>query len=114
LNRTHIDNAPSLCPNRWARFRRGSPSDTATHEPLDERYGLTHDYTRKEDAEHSDILLSDGTHEWTADRCQLRNQVEATDKRKKAQLTWELEIGLPLELTHEKNVELVCDFVHDN
>ena len=77
----------------------------------DERYGMTHDYTRKEGVEHSEILLPEGAPEWMADRQRLWNQVEATEKRKDAQLARELEIGLPLELTHDENVELMRDFV---
>jgi Ti-type conjugative transfer relaxase TraA len=77
----------------------------------DDRYGMTHDYTRKEGVGHSEILLPEGAPEWMADRQRLWNQVEATEKRKDAQLARELEIGLPLELTHDENVELVRNFV---
>jgi Ti-type conjugative transfer relaxase TraA len=80
----------------------------------DERYGSTHDYTRKEGVEHSEILLPDGAPAWMADRQRLWNQVEATERRKDAQLARELEIGLPLELTHDENVALVRDYVRRN
>jgi Ti-type conjugative transfer relaxase TraA len=77
----------------------------------DERYGLTHDYTRKEGVEHSEILLPQGAPKSLADRQTLWNQVEANEKRKDSQLARELEIGLPVELTHGENVELVRDYV---
>jgi len=77
----------------------------------DDRYGVTHDYTRKEGVEHSEILLPVGAPAWMADRQRLWNQVEATERRKDAQLARELEIGLPLELTHDENVALVRDYV---
>jgi Ti-type conjugative transfer relaxase TraA len=77
----------------------------------DERYGLTHDYTRKEGVEHSEILLPEGAPKSLADRQTLWNQVEANEKRKDSQLARELEIGLPVELTHGENVELVRDYV---
>ena len=77
----------------------------------DERYGLTHDYTRKEGVEHSEILLPEGAPESLADRQTLWNQVEANEKRKDSQLARELEVGLPVELTHGENVELVRDYV---
>jgi len=80
----------------------------------DERYGSTHDYTRKEGIEHSEILLPEGAPGWMADRQRLWNQVEATERRKDAQLARELEIGLPLELTHDENVELLRDYVQQN
>ena len=77
----------------------------------DERYGMTHDYTRKEGVGHSEILLPAGAPGWMADRQRLWNQVEAGEKRKDAQLARELEIGLPLELTHEQNVALVREYL---
>jgi Ti-type conjugative transfer relaxase TraA len=77
----------------------------------DERYGMTHDYTRKQGVEHSEILLPEGAPEWMRDREILWNAVEATEKRKDSQLARELEIGLPIELTHMENVELVRDYV---
>ena len=77
----------------------------------DERYGLTHDYTRKQGVEHSEILLPKGAPEWMRDRQTLWNAVEANEKRKDSQLARELEIGLPIELTHAENVELVRDYV---
>jgi Ti-type conjugative transfer relaxase TraA len=77
----------------------------------DERYGLTHDYTRKEGVEHSEILLPDGAPKELADRQTLWNQVDANEKRKDSQLARELEIGLPVELTHGENVELVRDYL---
>jgi Ti-type conjugative transfer relaxase TraA len=77
----------------------------------DERYGLTHDYTRKQGVEHSEILLPEGAPEWMADRQTLWNAVEQHEKRKDSQLARELEIGLPIELTHDENVELVRDYV---
>lgn len=80
----------------------------------DERYGVTHDYTRKEGVEHSEILLPAGAPGWMGDRQRLWNQVEATERRKDAQLARELEIGLPRELSHEENVELVRDYVRQN
>src|SRR5277367_4261197 len=77
----------------------------------DERYGLTHDYTRKQGVEHSEILLPQGAPEWMRDRQTLWNAVESTEKRKDSQLARELEIGLPIELSHDENVELVRDYV---
>jgi Ti-type conjugative transfer relaxase TraA len=77
----------------------------------DERYGLTHDYTRKQGVEHSEILLPEGAPEWMRDRQTLWNAVESTEKRKDSQLARELEIGLPIELTHNENVDLLRDYV---
>ena len=46
------------------------------------------------------------------DRQTLWNAVEQNEKRKDSQLARELEIGLPIELTHAENVELVRDYVN--
>ncbi len=77
----------------------------------DERYGLTHDYTRKRGVEHSEILLPERAPAWMADRQTLWNHVESMEKRKDAQLAREIEVSLPIELTHGENVALVRDYV---
>jgi Ti-type conjugative transfer relaxase TraA len=77
----------------------------------DERYGMTHDYTRKEGVEHSEILLPMNAPKSFADRQTLWNAVESIEKRKDSQLARELEIALPIELKHDENVELVRDYV---
>ena len=77
----------------------------------DERYGLTHDYSRKLGVEHSEILAPEEAPAWVFDRQTLWNTVELCEKRKDAQLAREIEIGLPVELTHNENVELVRDYV---
>ena len=77
----------------------------------DERYGITHDYTRKRGVEHSEILLPEGAPDWMGDRLTLWNRVEATEKRKDAQLAREIELALPVELSHDENVDLVRDYV---
>lgn len=77
----------------------------------DERYGLTHDYTKKEGVEHSEILAPEESPAWVFDRQALWNAVEAAETRKDAQLAREIELGLPVELTHEENVELVREYV---
>jgi Ti-type conjugative transfer relaxase TraA len=80
----------------------------------DNRYGLTHDYTRKEGVEHSEILAPEEAPAWVHDRETLWNTVEQWEKRRDAQLAREIEIGLPVELTHSENVELVREFVKAN
>ena len=77
----------------------------------DERYDLTHDYTRKEGIEHTEILLPRGAPAQFSDRETLWNAVEAKESRKDSQLARELEIGLPVELTHDENVALLRDYL---
>jgi Ti-type conjugative transfer relaxase TraA len=80
----------------------------------DKRYHLTHDYTHKPGVDHSEILAPDGAPAWVCDRERLWNEVEAFEKRKDAQLARELEIALPLELTHDEQLALARDYVRQN
>src|SRR3546814_20218144 len=64
----------------------------------DERLGKCHDYTRKSDIEHREIMAPDRTPDWMLDRSRLWNGVEAVEKRKDAQLAREVEIHLPREI----------------
>jgi len=77
----------------------------------DDRYGMTQDYTRKQGVEHSEILAPEEAPGWVYDRQTLWNTVEAVEKRKDAQLAREIELGLPVELTHAENVELLREYV---
>ena len=67
----------------------------------DERLGKCHDYTRKSDIEHREIIAPDRTPDWMLDWAQLWNGVEAAERRKDAQLACEVEISLPRELDAE-------------
>lgn len=79
----------------------------------DQRYDKTHDYTRKEDVIHKEILLPEGAPTWMADRETLWNAVEAYEKRKDAQLARQVEISLPRELTEEQNITLAREFIQE-
>jgi ATP-dependent exoDNAse (exonuclease V) alpha subunit len=76
--------------------------------------GITHDYTRKGGVIHTEIMLPDHAPDEYADRAVLWNAVEKIEKAKNAQLAREIEIALPAELTQEKNIELVRDYVSHN
>lgn len=73
--------------------------------------GIRHDYTKKEGVEHSEILAPDHAPEWVFDRQRLWNEVEASETRKDAQVAREVEVGLPIELSKNEQVELLRDFV---
>jgi Ti-type conjugative transfer relaxase TraA len=77
----------------------------------DERTGIMHDYTRKQDVVHTEILLPENAPAWMGDRATLWNRVEAGEKRKDAQLAREFNISLPRELTNAQNIELAREFV---
>ena len=80
----------------------------------DERLGKWHDYTRKSDIEHREIMAPDRTPDWMLDRSRLWNGVEAAEKRKDAQLAREVEISLPRELGAEDRRALVEGYVREH
>ena len=79
----------------------------------DQRYDMVHDYTKKSGIVHSEILTPENTPSWASDREKLWNEVEATEKRKDAQVAREVEFALPRELTTDENLELSRQFVRE-
>jgi len=73
--------------------------------------GMEHDYTRKGGIVHTEILLPANAPPEYADRTDLWNAVEKTEKAKNSQLARELEIALPKELSLLQNKALVRDYV---
>lgn len=76
-----------------------------------ERDGITHDYTKRNGVEHTEILAPENAPDWVSDRAQLWNAVEAIEKRKDSQLAREIEVALPRELSREQQIALVREFV---
>ena len=76
----------------------------------DERTGELHDYTRKRDVVHSEILLPPGAPAWGCERSTLWNAAEAAEKRKDARVARDYEVALPKELSREEGIALVRDF----
>lgn len=79
----------------------------------DQRLGRSHDFTNKAGVVHSEVMLPDGAPERLGDRSTLWNEVEATELRKDAQLSREIEFAIPRELSQQKGIELARDFVQD-
>ena len=86
-----------------AAYRSGS-------QLADERTGAVHDYTRKSDIQHSEILAPEGAPDWVQDRAALWKAVE---RRKDAQLAREVQIALPRELDADRQIALLRGFVRD-
>ena len=80
---------------------------------VDEFTGLAHDYTRKQGVEESFILAPDGAPGWMQDRQSLWNAVEKKEHRWDSQLSREVEVSLPKELTKEQQSELIQSFVKE-
>ncbi|GCA53781.1 mobilization protein A [Sinorhizobium sp. KGO-5] len=79
-----------------------------------ERDGLTHDFSRKQGVEQTEIVLPEGVNaEWAKDRQALWNAAEFAENRKDARVAREIEIGLPHELTAEQRLELTRAFAQD-
>lgn len=80
----------------------------------DQRYDKTHDYTKKHNVLHAEIVTPDGAPEWMKNREKLWNNVEAGEKRKDAQLAKEVVLVLPRNLDHEQHKEVVRGWIADN
>ena len=76
--------------------------------------GVTHDYTRKQHIIHSEIMLPPNAPKAYLDRATLWNSVEWFETDRNAQLAREFEFSLPVELTHEQQLQLVRGFVRKN
>ena len=79
-----------------------------------EREGITHDYTRKENVIHTEILAPEKAPEWATDRGRLWNEVERAEIRKDANTARELNIALPVELNREQQIECIRDYANEN
>lgn len=80
----------------------------------DEKYNKTHDYSKKHNVLHAEIITPDHAPEWMGDRQKLWNSVEAGEKRKDAQLAKEVILVLPRNLNHEQHKKVVNGWVNDN
>lgn len=74
------------------------------------RTGQVFNYTRKKEVSHRAILAPDGAAPWVFSRSTLWARVEE-QKRKNAQLAREIEIALPIQLTHAQQVALIHSYV---
>ncbi len=72
--------------------------------------GTTHNFTRKGGVVYTEILLPDNAPREYADRSTLWNAVEQVEKSKNAQLSREIEIALPNELSEAECIELAREF----
>lgn len=76
--------------------------------------GLTHDYSKKNWIEHSEIMLPDNAPQSFRDRGTLWNAVEMSEKSSNAQLAREIEISLPRELDLQQQLDLVRLYIQQN
>lgn len=76
--------------------------------------GLTHDYSRKNWIEHTEIMLPPNAPEAFKDRSTLWNAVELAEKSGNAQLAREVEIALPRELNLQQQIALIKAYIEQN
>lgn len=81
---------------------------------INEYDGLTHDYSRKNWIEHTEILLPPNAPKSFKDRSILWNAVEMAEKSNNSQLAREVEIALPKELTLEQQTALLRAYIEQN
>lgn len=82
---------------------------------IDNRTGATWDYSKKDGFFGSTILSPAGTPaELVRDSGTLWNAVEATEKRKDAQLSRYFDVALPVELDNEQKKQLILDYCQEN
>jgi len=72
---------------------------------VDQKTGVTCDYTRKERALAAGIELPDGAPQWAADRSELWNRAEVKENRKNSILAYELNVAIPCEVTEQADRE---------
>ena len=89
----------------------GSAAYRSAERLHDDRLDRNHDFTNKSGVVHSEVMLPEGAPERLGDRSTLWNEVEATELRKDAQLSREVEFAIPRELTEQRGIELARDFV---
>jgi ATP-dependent exoDNAse (exonuclease V) alpha subunit len=83
----------------------------------DERTGLLHNYSRREDVRHKEILLpshlrgADGA--WAQDRANLWNAAERAERRSDSRVAREYQVALPPELDAERRLQLARSFAQE-
>ena len=80
----------------------------------DQRQDITFDYSKKHGVIHSEIMGPENIPEWGKDRETLWNHVEAFEKRINSRTAREIEVALPVEMTHNEQIELVREYISEN
>lgn len=98
--------------------RQGSMVAAAAYRSAEKSYrdktGESINYTRKQGVIATGIIAPDNAPDWAYQRQLLWNRVEAAEKRKDARYGREIVLALPHELSHEKNQELVEEYIREN
>jgi hypothetical protein len=80
----------------------------------DDRTNELHNFSRRKDVTHSEILLpahlSGENMDWARNRASLWNSVEAAEARKNARVATEIQVNLPFELPAERRLAMARAF----
>jgi|HubBroStandDraft_4_1064222.scaffolds.fasta_scaffold36541_2 ATP-dependent exoDNAse (exonuclease V) alpha subunit len=80
----------------------------------DARTGKLHNYSRRDDVTHKEILLPAGLNtervSWVKDRVQLWNSAERAEHQRNSRIAREFQLGLPHELSAEQRHQLARAF----
>jgi ATP-dependent exoDNAse (exonuclease V) alpha subunit len=80
----------------------------------DDRTNELHNFSRRKDVTHSEILLpnhlSGENMDWARNRASLWNSVEAAETRKNARVATEIQVNLPFELSPERRLAIARTF----
>jgi hypothetical protein len=86
-----------------AAYRLGVPL-------YDERTGTRYRFPTRDRIDHVETLAPESAPDWVQDPQRLNNSIEASERRRDAQLARELVISLPHELTHKQGLKAVKAF----
>lgn len=74
---------------------------------------VTHDYRRKADVAHQEIVTPEHAPQWMTQRETLWNAIEQSEKRVNSQTAREIDVALPRELSLEQNKALLHGYVKE-
>lgn len=80
---------------------------------FDNRTGLSFDYTHKKEVSYQKLLLPLCVPTRLNNRSNLWNAAEQAEVRKDAQVAREIEVALPLELSHSQQIQLLETFIQN-
>ncbi|MCM1061000.1 MAG: MobA/MobL family protein, partial [Eubacterium sp.] len=72
--------------------------------------GVIHDYRKKREIVHKEIMLSDNAPPNFKNRTVLWNEVEKSETRKNSQTARHIDAALPIEISRDEQIDLVRNF----
>jgi ATP-dependent exoDNAse (exonuclease V) alpha subunit len=99
------------------RSAPGAAAYRAGERIRDQRTGQLHDYSRRTDVIHSQILLpaaiESSAPDWIRERAALWNAAEAAERKRNSRVAREYQVTLPVELSAERRLALAQRFASE-